>query len=461
MKTFHWCAKVRSNPNNKSLQRQRIACWLGLALAASATSSALAGGIYRDGAGARALALGGASVGQPDRVLEALQANPAGLSVVKQRQLQFGLGAALANGKFSNTANNDADVDNGYGVWPEAAIAFPIGSSPVTIGFGFVPDAALGGEWNYVDAAGGIGGATSYGFQEHRSEITALRTTLGASVEISETLSFGAGVGLVYNQNRLHAPYIFQTYPALQGFKTLLDLKTDGFGVNGTFGLLYRPTERISIGLSYQTSTHVNSEGDASGNAGVQLDNMFGPGVRPDFHYDAEVDNVFPQMVSAGLSWQITDRVRGLFQVDWINWADAFDELVIRLDNGNNNDINGVLGTANIYDVVPLRWEDQFVYRFGLEFQATDAIALRAGYTYGKSPVPDSTLTPLTAAIMEHKLGGGVGWKNDRYFVDAAYQYSLPASQSVGPSALQAGEYSNSRTEVSVHMIAVTFGMNF
>ena len=62
---------------------------------------------------------------------------------------------------------------------------------------------------------------------------------------------------------------------------------------------------------------------------------------------------------------------------------------------------------------------------------------------------------------MEHKLGGGVGWKNDRYFVDAAYQYSLPASQRVGTSALQAGEYSNSKTEVSVHMLAVTFGMNF
>jgi long-chain fatty acid transport protein len=264
---------------------------------------------------------------------------------------------------------------------------------------------------------------------------------------------------LLYNRNQLHAPYIFQTF--LSGFKTLLDLKTDGFGVNGNFGLVYRPCEKISLGLSYQTSTHVNSEGHASGNAGVQLDNLFGPGVRPDFHYDAEVDNVFPQMVSAGLSWQFTDRVRGVAQVDWINWADAFDELVIRLNNGNNNDINGVVGTPNIYDAVPLRWEDQFVYRLGVEYQATDAIALRAGYTYGKSPVPDSTLTPLTAAIMEHKLGGGVGWKNDRYFVDAAYQYSLPASQRVGTSALQAGEYSNSKTEVSIHMVAMTFGMNF
>ncbi len=418
------------------------------------------GGIYRDGAGARALALGGTSVGQPDTALEAMQANPAGLSAVKNPQLQFGLGGAMANGKFSNVANTDADIDNGFGVWPEAAIAFPLVSTPVTLGFAFIPDAALGGEWNYVDAPGGLGGTTSYGFQEHRSEITALRTAFAASVEITESLSFGAGVGLVYNQNQLHAPYVFQNF--LPGFKTLLDLKTDGFGVNGTFGLVYRPCEKTSLGLSYQTSTHINSKGDANGNADVQLANMGAPfnTWQTDFHYDAEVHNVLPQMASLGLSWQVHDRVRALFQVDWINWADSFDELEIYLNNGSNPDFNGVLG-SDIYDIVPLRWEDQFVYRAGVEFQATDAVALRCGYTYGNSPVPDSTLTPLTAAIMEHKLSAGAGWKNERYFVDVAYQYSLPSSQSVGTSALQAGEYSNSRTEVQVHTIGLTLGMNF
>lgn len=453
-----WPASTNPNRISRVLNPQTIALLTAILLTAERSH---AGGIYRDGAGARALALGGASVAQPDAALEAMQSNPAGLSTEKHPQLQFGLGGAMANGKFSNVANTDTDIDNGFGVWPEAAIAFPLGSTPVTLGLAFIPDAALGGEWNYVDAPGGIGGTTSHGYQEHRSEITALRTAFAASVEITESLSFGAGVGLVYNQNQLHAPYVFQNYPGLQGFKTLLDLKTDGFGVNGSLGLVYRPCEKFSLGLSYQTSTRINSKGDADGNAGVQLANIGLGGAQPDFHYDAEVDNVLPQMASLGLSWQVTDRVRGLLQVDWINWADSFDQLEIRLNNGSNNDINGVLGTANIYDVVPLKWEDQFVYRAGVEFQATEAIALRAGYTFGNSPVPDRTLTPLTAAIMEHKLGGGVGWKNDRYFVDAAYQYSLPASQSVGTSALQAGEYSNSKTEVSVHMVAVTFGMNF
>lgn len=464
-RSFVCLAVYRNHADHQALKLLSRAVLL-ITIFASVTPRLLwAGGIYRDGAGARSLSLGGASVAQPNLALEALQANPAGLSTVKTPQAQIGLGIVNADGKFSNSANTDANIDDGFGIWPEAAIAFPIGTTPITVGLGFVPDAALGGEWNYVDAPGGLGGTTSYGFQEHRSEITALRSALGASWQITESLSIGAGLGAVFNQNRLHAPYTFQSYPSLvgggQGFKTLLDLKTDGFGVNGTFGLLYRVCEQVSFGLSYQTPTKIRSKGDANGNAGMQLDNLFGPGVPPDFHYDAEVQNVFPQMISAGLSWQINDRVRTIFQVDWINWADAFDELEVYLNNGNNAAINGVLGTPNIYDVIPLRWEDQFVYRLGLEFQATESVALRAGYTYGKNPVPDSTLNPMTAAIMEHKISVGAGWKSDRYSVDAGYQYSLPAEQSVGPSALRSGEYSNSRTEVDVHMFAVTFGVNF
>lgn len=432
-----------------------LAAWL----LANPSNSTAASGIFRDGAGARAMALGGASTGQPDQPLEALHANPAGLSLLDGPTLQLGLGGAVADGEFSNAVNANGSIRDGFGVWPEAALAYPLESIPVTLGIAFIPDAILGAKWNYVDAQGA--GGTNYGAQGHQSEIVTLRSTFGASVQVCESLSFGASVNAVYNRNKLQAPYIFQNYPGLQGFKTLLDLETDGFGVNGMFGLVYRPCDSVNIGLSYQTEMRVNSKGDAFGNAGRQLTAMGLGGAQPDFHYDAEVVNVFPQTVSGGLSWQMCPRARALFQVDWINWSDSFDDLNIYLRNGSNGDINGVLNTPNIYDVVPLEWRDQFVYRFGLEYQATDEITLRAGYAYGRSPVPDHTLLPLTAAIMEHKVTAGLGWENGRYGIDLAYQYDLPASQSVDMSALAGGEYSNSRTEVSVHWFALTGTIKF
>ena len=123
---------------------------------------------------------------------------------------------------------------------------------------------------------------------------------------------------------------------------------------------------------------------------------------RPDFHYDAEVVNIFPQMVTAGVSWRAHPRVRLAAQVDWINWSDAFDRLEINLAHGNNADLNGLVGANTMTDFAPLNWRDRFVYRAGVEFAVTENFWLRGGWSYGKSPVPDETLTPLTAAITEH-----------------------------------------------------------
>jgi long-chain fatty acid transport protein len=150
-----------------------------------------------------------------------------------------------------------------------------------------------------------------------------------------------------------------------------------------------------------------------------------------------------------------------VLQVDWINWSDAFDDLPITLRNGSNADLNGFAGSSTLQDTPPLDWRDRFVYRVGVEYAVTPQVTVRGGYAYGKSPVPDATLTPLTAAIMEHSLGVGVGYRHRRFLVDFAYQYSLPAAQRVGQSALLSGEYSNSRVEVEVHWLALTAGIEF
>ena len=246
-----------------------------------------------------------------------------------------------------------------------------------------------------------------------------LRLALGTSVAITRQLSIGGSLGIKYNENRLQTPYIFQSRPVLRGFKTLLDLDTSGWGVNGSAGVLYRPTDTVSLGLSYQSRTVIKTYGDASGNAKAQLDAL-GPGyagVRRDFHYSAEVDNTLPQMVSGGIAWKFRPRWEAVAQVDWVNWSDAFDTLPVKLTHGNNADLNGLVGNNRLQDNIPLQWRDRFAYRVGIEHELNDSFVLRAGYSYSKSPVPSETLTPLTAAIPEHSLtaepatgGNGCRW---------------------------------------------------
>jgi long-subunit fatty acid transport protein len=72
------------------------------------------------------------------------------------------------------------------------------------------------------------------------------------------------------------------------------------YGYNGTFGALYTPSSKITVGVSYKTKTTVHPHGDASGNARQQFDALGATTFQGDFHYDAEVVTKFPQAFSAG-----------------------------------------------------------------------------------------------------------------------------------------------------------------
>jgi long-chain fatty acid transport protein len=437
---------------------------LKVALVAGLAGSVCAGhanGLLRDGAGARAMSLGGASVAFPNAPLEAMHANPAGLGLMTNLTLQFGLAGGVAQGEYAKTGRSASELKGRVGVLPELAVAYPLESSPVTLGLSFIPTALGSTEWLLLDPTGGLDGNTTYGRERHHAEFIALRTALGASVALGERLSLGLDFGAEYNRNSLVSPYIFQSHPALRGFKTLLDLETDGWGYNGTFGLVWEAHETLHAGLSYRTPTRFTTTGDANGNARPQLENIGAGAFQPDFHYDAEVRTRLPQVAAAGLSWQAHSRLRLLTQVEWVNWGDSFDDLEIRLRHGSNTDINGFLGTDEIDDSVPLNWKDQFVYRAGLEFAATDAIRLRGGYAYGASPVPAGTLTPMSAAILEHTATVGADWQLGRWNIAAAYQFSFPATTRIGQSELAGGEFSNSRTQVEAHWFGITTGFRF
>ena len=152
------------------------------------------------------------------------------------------------------------------------------------------------------------------------------------------------------------------------------------------------------------------------------------------------------------MAWETTRRLTLTTQFDWINWGNAFQVLDVRLRQGNNADLNGLLGSDRLDDTVPLRWRDQFVGRLGVEHTLDDARhwTLRAGYAYSNNPVPDATLTPLTATITEHLLTGGVGFRpGSAWRFDLSAQWGVPASARVHRSDLAAGEYPDSVTRVS------------
>ena len=421
----------------------------------SQSATIQADGIYMNGIGARAMSMGGADVAYASDPLGAMGNNPAGLGFLTEPAGNLGFVGGIVQGTFIKAPFSEGSLDSNPNALPEGAFAMPVGKK-ITVGVSIAPVSALNANWTYIDPPGGLGGKTSYGNQTEHSSILVLRSAVGAGITLTPKLALGASFGVDYNQNLLQAPYIFQYTPHVAGAKTLLNLQTDGEGYNGQVGLLYRPLTNLQLGLAYQSETQVNTYGRAIGDVGAQ----FGVSSIP-FTYDAKVRNIFPQMVNGGLSWGFHPQWRLALQLDWIGWHNAFKQLPVTLTAGSNPTVNGVAGSSSIHDSVPLNWSDEFVYRAGLEYEVVKNLFLRAGYCYGASPVPDQTLTPLTATITEHTFTAGVGYHWRRYQVDLAYQYDIPITRDVGASALLSGEYSNSSVSVSTHWLALTLGATF
>lgn len=421
------------------------------------------GGIFDAGVGARSMGMGGAVVASPGNALGALGGNPAGLSLLTGPEADAGFVGASAYGDFTSKTGQGGVLSSAFDFAPEGALAVPAPKMPLTIGIGVVPEIGLEAHWNYPDPPGGLGGGTTYGQQKDNSEIQELRVAIGLSVQITRQLSLGGSLGLDYNENLLQTPYIFQSQPVLRGFKTLLDLSSSGWGANGSAGILYRPIDSVAIGLSYQSRAIVKTHGEATGNASAQL-NALGPaysGVGRDFHYDAEVDNTFPQIVSGGVAWKFLPGWEASVEMDWTDWADAFDTLPIKLSHGSNAQINALVGSSSLEENIPLHWKDRFSYRFGIERAITPSLFLRCGYAYSKSPVPSSTLTPLTAALPENTISAGAGYRWHWLEIDLAYQWDIPIGRHIGTSDLLDGEYSDSTVRDGIQWVGLTTSVRF
>ena len=301
-------------------------------------------GLLQDGAGGRAAGMGGIGTAVADDPLSALFNNPAALADLGSRPMaQIGGDVGFLGGSFHDRVNADASLDAVAGMGQFAA-SVPVG--PVSFGLGVNPDLAARVSGRYTDAPGGADGATSYGNTRNTSELLLLRSAAGAGYRIAPNCFIGLTIGLLYNYNDLRTNYVFQSQPVLRGVKTGLDLDTDGFGYNFQAGFRWRPIPSVSLNIAYTSRSQVRSYGSASGNAGVQLRNLGLGAAQPNFAYDAEVTNDFPQTVNAGVAWELpwVKKLTLGAQFDWVNWSQAFNDLPIHLTNGSDVDLNGLVG---------------------------------------------------------------------------------------------------------------------
>jgi long-chain fatty acid transport protein len=384
--------------------------------------------------------------------------NPAGLADIEASEFDLAVAAMSARGTFANRVDNNGSLADAQGLVPDGAVAFPLRHRHIVVAGGLLTDGAIAGSWRYRDAPGAAG--ATYGIATHRSGVIVLRPTAGVGVRLGSRVSVGGSVSMVWNHNELSAPYIFQTQAPLVGLKTMLDVKASGTGWGASLGAVVKPSRTVTAAAAWRSSTSLTTHGDASGDAWAQFAaaGIVAPSA---FEYSAAVRNAFPSMWGAAAGWDVTPQWRVAGQIERWGWRDAFSSLPITLTNGSNPAINGLVGSSTIVEDVPLAWKNQVVTRAGVQYAWRPAVVVRGGYAYGASPVPTDTLTPMTAAIVEHTLGMGLGFVQGKTRVDVGYQWSPVSERRVQDTKLHGSEYDNTSVAVGVQGLVVSVGRRF
>jgi long-chain fatty acid transport protein len=109
-------------------------------------------------------------------------------------------------------------------------------------------------------------------------------------------------------------------------------------------------------------------------------------------------------------------------------------------------------------------WKNITSLHAGVEYRATDRLALRGGYNWSENPVPDSLAmfnVPAPAIVQSHATFG-LGVKATRHFeIDAAYYHAFAHSGTgplLGPSG-PVGTVTNTLSENSL-LISFSFALS-
>ena len=372
---------------------------------AAATPAMATNGMNMIGYNVRASGMGGADVAVTTDC-SGTACNPATLGVQHKRSLAFGMSALMPR---ISTAYDDfgVEVDDEDQLFPLPYVAYAqqlSKDSPWTIGFDLFAQGGMGVDVENFPTPGGPGTFDSLVRYE--------RLTGAASYRVNERLSLGLGIMVGY------ADIEFSLFPEQPGGIRAEDLYS--FGYAGRLGLHYKLNEMISLGGQYTTEAALDLD------SGILTAN-YGPAGT--IAFDAEMEDfTWPQEAEFGIALQAAPNLLVAADVKWIGWSRAIDLVKVRASGGPPGMPPPATPGSDAI-LFAMNWDDQWVYALGLEYAINPEHTLRLGYNYGKTPVPDASLSPLFPAIVEHHATLGYRLTLRNWAIDLAYEHAFENTQ--------------------------------
>jgi long-chain fatty acid transport protein len=398
---------------------------LALLAAGLAAAPARAQGLVLTSVGPVNRSMGGASTAAPLDATGALYWNPATLSGLPHSEIDFGLELLYTTSVLSSAVAPDA-FGPGLPAGPLADSTrgdpgvFPLPS----FGFSYHPDES---RWTFgvgVFAVGGFGSnypasltnpiltpqpPNGFGLGAVDSELIILQVTPVVSYQVTDHLSVAVGPALDLATLTLD-PAPFAPPNIVNGFPNFPSANHSRitWGAGFEAGAYYTLASGWRFGTSFKSpqwfETFRYQSTDAHGGPRT---------VKLRFDY--------PLIVSVGTAYSGIERWLFALDVRYVDYADT------KGFGPAGFDATGA-GTG-------LGWDSVVSVAAGVQYQLTDALAVRMGYTYNPNPIPDrnSVFNVQSAPLYEHVAYLGASYKvTEAWTVSASYFHAFENSIS-GP----------------------------
>lgn len=393
----------------KSHFNRKVTLIMCLLLVASTTVYAQSGHVL-NGVGPLDQSWSGAGMANPQDGITALHWNPAAITTIDATTLDislqlmapttdlsssilegsFGTGnpSTTLSGKTSSSAGPFPIPAAGFVLRPrESRWAFGISAFGVG-GFGVDyeasnPVAAGSNPIAYPQSTGGFGAINSSFALFQVAPTVAYKLTDKLSIGVSPTVNVGM---LEVNPFPAAAPDQ-SGYPAGN--------QTEAVGYGFQVGLHMQDVNDFNFGVSLKSTQYFN-------------DYEFEDGTRK-FAFGMD----YPMILSAAVGYSGLDRFEFAVDVRYIDFenTDGFDSY----------------GFDQFGAVTGFGWNSIVVAALGVQYEVTEKLPIRVGYSYNESPITDDMAfyNVASPAIVQHHISGGLTYRfTDKLGISAAVQYA-------------------------------------
>ena len=376
-----------------------------LALLVGLTTAAFAGGVSFTEQGAAAVGKANAFAGEANDP-SAIFYNPAGITQLPGTQLMIGTSIVKLDSVFrSSTSGESTELQDQFPIVPHFYIThrFKRWDERLSIGLGIYTPFGIVVDW--PDNWQGRFDSTLA-----RLRVTVYNPTV--AFQATRTLSVAAGLRVVDA-----AAGFERKFNAGNGESKLRVHDLTAHPVGWDVGLLYHITDTTSAGVQFRSELQAKFSGDAdfTGPAAALFSNT-------GFHTSIKLP---PQLI-VGVSTKIIPRWTINADIEWEGWK-TVGTLPLSFDGATQSALN---------QRGQRLWTNSYVYRIGAEYAATDRIALRGGFFYDETPIPDNTFDANIPNSNLYAFTVGLGYKWKSTTLDVGYVYGFYEKRATDASSI-------------------------